>query len=509
MKNSGYTATGALLKNYLRDYKALSLLLVTLPLLFAYGAAASNMALLKTPELLNDYIAQNQGNALLGAIAANTIEAATVWRIRIASAIIISIFSIVLVVNNTRKDEEQGRLELLRSGAVGVKAPLCAVIIKVYGANFAGGLMMAAGFCLAGFPSAGSFAAGAAIALCGCCFAAITSVYAQILPNARAARGAALGTVAFFMVWQVAANITGYELLQLFTPLGWCACSRAYAGENMWLFLFAAFVIALLTVTAFVLSERRDLGSSYIREKSGRAAARQSFKTAFALALRVQRGMLFIWVAAYALMGFVIASLKPSIDDMLGGTSFLPELSAKVGGPGRAFLAILSYILTQVLTAYAIMAVLRIRAEEALNRAEIVLSGAVSRVRYAAGHISIAFAGSAAAIVVFGIATGELASCIARLPAVLAVASVTVFVYGISPRAAAPAGWGLFGALLIIEFLWEMRFIGNNIFRISPFSWVYPGVTVTVVSITVMLIISAALTGIGLLKFSRRDIAAE
>ena len=121
----------------------------------------------------------------------------------------------------------------------------------------------------------------------------------------------------------------------------------------------------------------------------------------------------------------------------------------------------------------------------------------------------IAFAGSVAAIVVFGIATGELVSCIMRLPAVLVVASVTVSIYGISPRAAAPAGWGVFGTLLIIEFLWEMRFIGNSIFQISPFAWVYPGVEVSVVSIVIMLSISVALTGIGLLRFTRRDIVAE
>jgi len=84
MKRSQYTATGSLLKNYFRGSVVLTSLLIFLPFLFAYAAAASNMAVLDTPELLADYIRQNQGNALLGVIAADTIEAATVWRIRIA-----------------------------------------------------------------------------------------------------------------------------------------------------------------------------------------------------------------------------------------------------------------------------------------------------------------------------------------------------------------------------------------------------------------------------------------
>lgn len=506
MKHSGFTATGDLLKNYLRGSKAITLLLAFLPFLFAYGAAASNKALLSTPALLSDYILQNQGNALLGAIAANTLEAATVWRIRIAAAVISSVFSIVLVVNNTRKDEEQGRLELLRSGAVGTKAPLCAALIKVFGANFLDGLILAAGFIAAGFPAAGSFTAGFATALCGCCFAAITGICAQIAPNARMARGLAFGSIAFFMVLQVIANALESVFLLLFTPLGWCAYSRAYAGENPRFFLFAALVIASLTLIAFVLSERRDMGGSYVQERIGRATAGKGFNTPLALAWRLQRSMFIVWMTAYALMGLVIASLQPSINEMLGDTNFLPELSAVVGGAGRAFLAILSYILTQVVTAYTIMAILRIREEESLNRAEIILSVSASRTRYAGGHLLIAFAGSAAAIAAFGVLTGEIASCAARIPAIWVVASVTVLVYGISPRAAAPTGWGLFGALLIMEFLWELRFIDNNVFKISPFAWVYPGVTVSAGTVLVMLILAAALIGLGLVCFSRRDL---
>jgi len=506
MKHSGFVATGSLLKSYLRCSKAVTLLLAFLPFLFAYGAAASNMALLKTPELLSAYISQNQGNALLGLIAANTIEAATVWRIRIAAAVILSIFSIVLVVNNTRYDEEHGRLELLRSGAAGIKAPLCAVLIKVYGANLFGGLMLATGFLVVGFPAAGSFTAGFAIALCGCCFAAIASICAQIAPNARMARGLSFGVVAFFMVLQVIANVAKSDWLLLATPLGWCAFSRAFAGENLLLLLFAAPFVALLTFLAFTLNGRRDMGGSYIRERRGRIAARHMFKTPLALAWRLQRGTFYVWVAAYASMGLIIASLRPNINAMLEGTNFLPELSAIAGGAGKAFLAILSYILTQVLTAYAIMAVLRVREEESLNRAEMVLSGPVLRIRYAAGHIIIAFIGSGAAIALFGALAGEFAACVARLPAIWAVASVTVFIYGIAPRASAPVGWGLFGVLLAMEFLWEIKLIGNNVFKLSPFAWAYPGVTASASPILTMLGITAVLVCFGLACFSRRDI---
>ncbi len=509
MKRSAYAATGRLLRLYLRTNRVITLLLVLLPFLFAYVSAASNIALLQTPEQLTTYIAENQGNALLGAIASNTIEGVTVWRIRTSTAIFSSILSIVLVLSNTRKDEEQGRLELLRAGAAGVKAPLTAILIKALGANALGGLALALGFLAAGFAAAGSFTAGLSTALTNCTFSIIAAIAAQIAPNTRLARGLALGTGAFFLVWQMIANSVGNESLLLFTPFGWCAYARPYAGENFLLFPFAVLAVALLTYIAYALSCRRDMGGSYIRERRSNEQAGKSFRNPLALAWRLQRGMLFVWVIAYALMGAVIASLKPSINNMLNGTAFLPELSKALGGAGNAFLALISYILAQVITAYAIMAILRMREEETLARTELVLSSAVSRIRYALGHVCIAFLGSASAIAVFGACTGDFASCISRLPAVLLIASVSAFCYCIAPRAAVPVSWGLFGGLLLLEFLWEMRLVGNWLFAFSPFSWVYPGITVPLLPIVLMVLFSAILLALGVERFSRRDLVGE
>ncbi len=509
MKKSAYAATGRLLKLYLRTNRVITLLLILLPFLFAYAAASSNIAVLQTPEQLTAYIAENQGNALLGSIASNTIEGATVWRIRTSTAIFSSILSIVLVLSNTRKDEEQGRLELLRGGAVGIKAPLTAALIKVFGANILGGLAMALGFLAVGFPAVGSFTAGFSTALTNCTFSIIAAIAAQIAPNTRLARGLALGAGAFLLVWQMIANSVGKESLLLFTPFGWCAYARPYAVENFLLFPFAVVLIALMTYIAYALSGRRDMGGSYMREQRSRAQAAKGFKSPFALAWRLQRGMLFVWVIAYALMGAVISSLRSSINNMLGGTAFLPELSKALGGAGNAFLALISYILAQVLTAYAIMAILRMREEEAFARTELVLSSAASRVRYALGHVCLAFLGSAAAIAVFGACTGDFASTISRLPAVLLISSVSAFLYCIAPRAAAPVSWGLFGGLLVLEFLWEMRLVGNDLFALSPFSWVYPGMTITLLPMILMVVFSAILLALGVNRFSRRDLVGE
>lgn len=509
MKPNKYFATGSLLKTYLRSNTVLTLLLVFLPFLLAYGAAVSNTAVLKTPVELNKYISENQGNLLLGSIGAASIAAATIWRIRISAAVILGIISVIIAIDTTRRDEDLGKLELLRAGAVGFRSPLVATCVKVFGVNLLGGISMTLGFAAVAFPFAGSLVAGMSTALCSCFFAVCALVAAQLSPNAGDARGLSFGAMAFFVFLLIIANTLKNEFLLLFTPFGWCAYAKPYAGENYLFFLFPVGIIALFTVIAFMLYEKRDMGAGYFREGKARRSAAKSLCNPIALAWRLQRKMLFTWFFAYALMGLVIGSLAPSINEMLAETSFLPELSAIMGGAGSAFLAILSYILTQVVAAYAIMAVMRIREEESLTRTETVLSTPVTRIRYVIPHLVIAFLGSALCIAAFGLCSGEFATTAARIPAMWIVAAIPVLVYGFLPRAAMPCGWAIFGGLLALEFLWEMRFIGNDIFRFTPFANVYPGVAVSSATMLIMTLIAAMLVGIGLWGYSRRDIVAQ
>ncbi len=508
MKKSTFSGTARLFRLYLRSKRAMVLLLILLPLLFSYAAAASNAALLQTPEQLAVYIKENQGNALLGDIDANTVAGVTVWRIRTSTAIISGILSISLVTALTRREEELGRTELLRAGAIGSKAPISAALLAAFAANLLGGIFMACGFVFAGFPLIGSVTAGLAVALCCCAFCGVAAITAQLAPGARAARGVAYGVLALFLFLQMIANSVKSAELLLWTPFGWCALAKPFAGELPIVLLFGIACAALLTFAAYRLYAGRDMHGGYLKERRARVNAPRNFKSAFALAWRLQRGTLLLWAAAYAVMGLILASLTPAIQRMLNDTAFLPELSARLGGAGNAFLAILAYILSQVLTAYCMLSVLRIREEETAFRAELILSGPVSRLRFALSHLIIAYAGSAVALLLFGLCMGDLA-VLSRLPAVWLVASVSVLACGFAPRRAAAISYGVFGLFLLIEFLWEMRFINNTVFMISPFAWVYPGVGVLPLPLIVMLLLAVLLLSLGLFRFSRRDMTGE
>src|SRR5665647_2186646 len=101
--------------------------------------------------------------------------------------------------------------------------------------------------------------------------------------------------------WHKSANASGILKLLLWTPFGWCAYARPYAGENFMLFVFAIPAISLLTIIAYILYDRRDMGGSYLQERRSRLNAPKGFRSPLALAWRQQKGMLFVWIEAYAM----------------------------------------------------------------------------------------------------------------------------------------------------------------------------------------------------------------
>lgn len=526
MKNNEFTATGKLLMHNLRQNKVLFGLLILLPLLVAYGTAVSNIKILGTPDALQQYIVESAASpasiGMLGPIFSATVAGVTIWRVRVSTAMFAAIFSIIIVVKHTRREEETGRLELLRAGAVGRKASLTAAMLKVYGANIIGGMLMTAGFAAAGFPFFGSLAAGLATALCGCCFAALAAAAAQLAASSRTAYAVSFVLLGLSMVFQTIGNfqIDPGAVFYL-SPFSWGVLVRPLAGERFGVFVFALLYIALITAAAYELASKRDLGAGLIPDRSGRAEAKPGFNNPFALAWRLQRGMLLGWAAAYAVVGAVIGSLVVTVGAMFEGIGELSGWIAVIGGPGNAFLYILTYILAQISSAYAITAVLHLRAEEAELRAEPVLTGPVSRAKWAAGHLLFVFFGSAAIVAAMGLGAGITSAavtgdggslmrvfllCIAKIPAVWVVASLAVFLYGFVPKLSAGISWCIVGLFIVLEFLWELGIIGMGVFRLSPFSYVYPTNGIALVPIIVLTLISAVLTAAGTAGLRRREI---
>lgn len=526
MSRREFAAAGRLLALSWRQNRLLLLLTILLPLVFAYGAASSNIAVLQTPAELQSYIAQSRSSpvttSLLGPILADTMAGVTSWRIRFSAAMFAAIFSIVIVSKQTRKEEELGRLELLRSGAVGRKAALSAALLPVFVANLGGGVMLALGYAAAGFPLLGSLTAGLAMALVGCAFAALAAVAAQLTPSARTAGAIAYGSLGGLALLQVIGNLQPWlGGVFYFSPFSWATLARPFAGERFAVFGSALLFVGLATLVAFALAVRRDLGDGPLAAAKGRAAARPGLNNPLALAWRLQRGPLLGWMAGYALSGAVLGSLVLTIQAMFQNNSGFTDWVTRLGGSSTAFLVFAFYILAQVATAYAIISALQLRDEEVELRAEVMLANSTSRSRWAASHLLFAFAGSALVMTALGLGAGctagavlqhgglltsVLLASLARVPAIWLVASLTVLLLGWLPRLTAGISWAVVGLLIVIEFLWELGLASDALFRLSPFSYVHPAHGTQPAAILGLLLAAALLTALGLVGLRRREI---
>jgi ABC-2 type transport system permease protein len=519
--------TGRILRLILRRDRWLLLVWIAIVALVPVSVAASFKQLYHSAAALKAFAALSVSTpsavAVLGRVYAPTVGGLVAWRTGLNTAFLVAPVAILFVVRHTRKEEETGRMELVRSGAVGRFAPLTAALLEMALAGAAIGALIAGGLASQGLPAAGSLALGLSGAGIVWMFAAVGATAAQVTESPGAARG--IGLVVLAVAWMLrgAGDVTGASWLSWISPLGWVRLTRAFAGEQWWVFLLMLGFTGVLGAGAYALSARRDLYGGLLPARLGPAAASPSLRSPLALAWRIHRGSLIGWGVGAAAFGALLGSVGASIGGYVNGTQFSGWASRMgSGNAGAAFFFLILYIIGQVLAAYAISATLRMRAEEVEGRAEPVLATGVSRFRWAASHLAMAMAGSAAIVAVFGLATGltygasvgdvggQVASLLGRaltvVPAIWVMAGIAAALYGLLPRLAVPLTWTAFGLFLVLELGWELQVIGSAVFAISPFAWVHWARPVSAAALVGLVVVAAVLTAAGLAGFTRRDV---
>lgn len=137
-----------------------------------------------------------------------------------ASTIIAMAFmGIFLVMRHTRGEEQEGRLELMRSGIIGRYAPVTAAFLVASGAAVLLGLLLGAGFA-AYYGATGSFAFGMSMASVAIVFAAVGVLAAQFTEHSRAATGMATAVFAALFSVRVMGDIRDSWITWL-SPIGW------------------------------------------------------------------------------------------------------------------------------------------------------------------------------------------------------------------------------------------------------------------------------------------------
>lgn len=518
--------TGTLIRLILRRDRLWLLIWIAVVALVPIGFAASAVGLYPTAEALKAYADEAMNTpaavAMLGRVFSPTLGGVVAWRTGLQSAILIAPVSLLFVIRHTRTEEEKGRRELLGATVVGRQAPLAAALTVVFGANLAVAALIATGLIGLGLPVAGSIALGLSAASAGCVFAAVAGVAAQLTESPGAARGIALLVFGLLYVLRAPGDLAGLSWLSWLSPVGWLRLTRAFAGEQWWVFALFVSLVVVLVAAAYALSARRDLGAGLLTPRLGPATAAPGLCSPLALAWRLQRGALLAWTAGFAALGVGLGAVSPSISQFVDVPQ-LQDWAIRRGArdAGDAFLFTIMYVLGQVASAYAITATLQLRSEEAELRAEPVLATSVSRLRWASSHLLFGAIGPAVLLaavglpigLIYGLSVGDvghelprlLARAMVTLPAVWVMAGLAAALYGLMPRFT-PVVWAALALFLALELAWELQQVSQSVFNLSPFAHVHWAVEVTAAPLIWLAGLAAALTAAGLIGFRRRDV---
>ncbi|MEU6914004.1 ABC transporter permease [Streptomyces olindensis] len=516
--------TGTLLRFALRRDRLMIPVWIAVNALMVLSMPGTLEGLYGTPAERADLVRQVGTNsslrALVGPVFGDSLGALTAWRAGVYAGALAAVTSLLVVVRHTRDEEESGRQELVASGMVGRRASLTAALLAAVVANAALALLLTAG--LAGQGITGALALGLGIAGVGLVFATMAAVVAQLTESARLARGLTAAVLGAAFVLRAAGDSgtrDGSSVLTWLSPLGWLENLRPYAGERWWVLALPGAAVLVQGAVAYALAGRRDIGMSFLPTRSGPATGRLG--GAGALAWRLQRGGVLGWSIGFLLAGAVYGGMTEGAADLVGDNDNARRIFERMGGRSGltdAFLASMVGMLGLVAALYVVASVLRLHGEETSGRAEPVLAGAVGRLRWAAGHLAIAFGGSALIMLLagaglavgYGKETGPiLGACLVQLPAVWVIGGVAVLLYGVLPRGAA-AAWAVAGAVLLIGWVGPALDVPQAVLDVSPFGHLpkLPGGSMEWGPVGVMTGLAVVLVAAGLAGLRRRDMAA-
>ncbi|MFD7923285.1 ABC transporter permease [Streptomyces sp. NPDC059740] len=491
-----------------------------------YGTAAERAGLVRSMT------ADASLRSLYGPVFDASLGGLTAWRMVGFGGGLAAVMSLVIVVRHTRDEEESGRQELLSAAVVGRHAPLTAALLAAAVANLALAALVTAGLAGSGLPWRGALALGLALAGCGLAFAGVGAVTAQLCESGRAAKGlagAAVGAAFVLRAAGDAASTAATSPLTWLSPLGWGEHLRAFAGERWPVLLLFLAAACLTCAAAYGLTARRDLGTGLWASRPGPARASARLAGPIGLAWRLQRGGLLGWVLAFAATGAIFGALTDGAADLVGGSGQTRDIVTRMGGHQGitdAFVSVTVGLLGTVATLHVVGAVARLHAEEASGRAEAVLAGSVSRLRWAAGHLSVAFLGSTLVLAAggltlglgYGISTGDplgrcgppLLAVLAQVPAVWVLAGVATLLLGVAPAGgdAQWLGWVAAAFVLAVGWLGQALRLPQAVLDLSPFTHLpkLPGGTVSATPFLWLAAVTVTTTAAGLLALRRRDV---
>ncbi|WP_217586136.1 ABC transporter permease [Lentibacillus saliphilus] len=480
-----------------------------------------------------DILGQTMDNpaitAMLGPMSQGpyTIGVMTAHEMLLITALIAGVMSILLFNRHNRQDEEDGRLEMIRSFPVGRLSSLSASFIVVTLTNVLLALVIGVGLASLGIKSMsleGSLLYGGTIGATGIFFAGITALFSQLLQGSRNVFGLSMGFLLLAYLIRAAGDVDESSLSML-SPLGWVTATDAYYSNNWWPVIVLGIGGCVLFAGAAFLYSKRDLEAGLIPSRPGKQHASSLLNGPLGLVLKLQRTGMITWGVALLMLGLMYGSVLGDLETFITGNDMLNEMIVAQGDNSitEQFLPLLLAVISLIATVPPVMAMNRLYTEEKKGRNEHILSRTVSRSRQMGTYIGVAlFNGfimvslsaiglwTAAQVTMddplsFGLIFGGSMS---YYMATIVMIAFSACIIGVIPRLLSLVWFYVFYSFLAI-YLGGLLDIPDWLQNVSPYGHVpqIPIEDMTALPLIVLALVAVGLFIVGLTGYQKRDIA--
>lgn len=401
-----------------------------------------------------------QNPAMVSMVGPTPVEIATDYTIGAMYAhemlLFCSLFAIIVsilhVVSHTRKEEDLGLTELVRSFQVGRQAGSLATMIEVVFINILLALfifVLMISFGVNTITVMGALLFGVTVGMAGIMGAAIALMMAQIMPTSSAATGSSLAIIGLFYIVRASTDISNVNF-SMFNPLGWTYLTFPFT-ENNWLPVIFAFVFSMVVViVAFRLEGARDLGASYLPQREGRASAKKSLLSVRGLFLKLNKGIIISWLIAFVVLGVAYGSIYGDMQAFLDSNELMQQMFTHANySIEESFTAMLMTVMVSLVAILPIAIVNKLFAEENRLHLSQIFATKVTRGQLYWTTISLAIVSSTVGILLAAGGLGATAIAVMdghptidMLDFLVAGYNLFPFVLFITSLAALALGWG-------------------------------------------------------------------
>ncbi|MFA1821070.1 ABC transporter permease [Virgibacillus oceani] len=455
-----------------------------------------------------------------------TVGAMTSHQMLLLTAVVVGLMNILLLNRHTRVDEEEGRIELIRSLPVGRLANINATLLILVATNILLALINGFGLYALGIESmdlGGSLLYGATLGGTGIVFAGIAAVFAQASESSRGVVGYSIAVLLASYLIRAIGDVSN-DALSMISPLGWVTKTEAYWNDNWWPILFMIGGAAILFILANYLNSIRDLGAGFFPARPGRRNATVFLQSPLGHAVKLQRTGIIAWAIGMLVMGLSYGAVMGDLEAFFSDNDLLAEMLVQEEGYSltEQFIPMLLMVMGILATVPPVMAMLKLYGEEKKNRLEQIMAASVSRTKLMGSYFLIAVVNgfimvslsaiglwSAAVVVMddpfdFGTIYG---AGLVYYPAVLVMIGAAILLIGYLPKLSSFV-WAYLLYSFIILYLGGILNIPEWLGKLSPFGYIpqLPVYEMEWMPIIVLSIIAVVLIIAGFIGYNRRDI---